>query len=93
MKDKKDKPGVSLMAREIVEEIKGIDGFCTRKFKADILTQGIDYKSLKEGDVLEIGEKKIRITKVGKPCFTDCPVPKEKKPCVLNKNVAFGEYV
>ena len=93
MKDKKEKAGVSLMAGEIAEEIKNIDGFCTKKFRADFVTEGVDYAKLKEGDVLELGGKKVRITKVGKPCFADCPVPKELKPCVLNRNVAFGEYI
>ena len=78
------------MAGEIIEEIKSIDGFCTKKFKADIITNGVDYKALKAGDVLDFGDRKVRITKVGKPCFSDCPV--ENKPCVLNGNVAFGEY-
>ena len=89
--EKKKKSGVSLMAGEIVEEIKGIDGFCTKKFKADIVTNGVDYNALKAGDVLELEGKKIQITKVGKPCFSDCPV--ENKPCILNHNVAFGEEV
>ena len=91
MSEGKKKPGVSLMAGEIIEEIKGIDGFCTKKFKADIVTNGVDYNELKAGDVLELEGKRIQITKVGKPCFPDCPV--EKKPCILNHNVAFGEEV
>lgn len=91
MSEDKKKPGVSLMAGEILEEIKTIDGFCTKKFKADIVTQGIDYEALKAGDVLEPEGRKIRITKVGKPCFSDCPV--ENKPCILNHNVAFAEDV
>ncbi len=89
----KERAGVSLMASEIEEEIKTIDGFCTKKFKADHLTKGLVYKSLKEGDILEANGRKIRITKVGKRCFSDCPVPKEQKPCILNRNVAFGEYI
>lgn len=92
MEEKKKKAGVSLMAGEITEEIKNIDGFCTKKFKADYVTEGVDYGKLAEGDILELGGRKIRITKVGKPCFPDCPVPKEQKPCILNRSVAFGEY-
>lgn len=92
MKDTK-RAGVSLMAGEILESIQAVDGFCIRKFKADIVTEGIDYGRLKPGDVLKYGERKIRITRIGKPCFTDCPVPAEQKPCMLNKNVVFGEYV
>ena len=85
----KKKAGISLMAGEIADEIKSIEGFCTKKFKADIVTTGIDYKKLRENDVLELNGKNILITRVGKPCFPDCPV--ENKPCILNHNVAFGE--
>lgn len=101
------KHGVSLMAGEIKEEIKNVHGFCTEKFHADIITFGVDYKTLNEGDILELSDeryiiseekpelsgKKIRITKVGKPCFPDCPVPPENKPCILNRNVAFAEEI
>ena len=93
MEKTKKKAGVSLIAGEISEEIKSIDGFCTRKFKADHITEGLDYGALKPGDIVEADGKRIKITKVGKPCYKDCPVPAEKKPCVLNKNVAFGEYL
>ncbi len=92
-KHKKDRSGVSLMASEIAEDIKKIDGLCTKKFKADILTDDIDYTDLKTGDILDIDGKKIKLTKVGKPCFPECPLPKDQKPCILNRNVAFGEYV
>lgn len=101
------KHGISLMASEIKDEIKEIGGFCTNKFHANVMTSGIDYSALKEGDVIELSGdnfsfdeesghlagKKIVITKVGKPCFPDCPVPKEQKPCILNRNVAFAEEV
>ena len=91
MSENKKKAGVSLMAGEIIEEIKTIDGFCTKKFKADIITEGVDYSTLQAGDILEIEGRKIQITKVVKPCFADCPV--ENKPCILNHNVAFAEDV
>ena len=37
----------------------------------------------------EADGKPVKITRVGKPCFDECPL--EKKPCILNGNVAFGE--
>ena len=88
----KKKFDVSLMAGEITEEIKTIDGLCTKKFKADHITYGLDYGKLEPGQTVEADGKKIRISKVGKPCFADCPVPKEQKPCILSRSVAFGCY-
>lgn len=84
------KHGVSMMAKEIVEEIKNLNGFCVKKFKADYYTEGLDYSQLKPGQILELEGRKVLVTKVGKPCFDDCPM--EVKPCILNRNVAFGEY-
>ena len=85
-----EKTGVSLMANEAVEAVKKLDGLCTKKFHADIYTNGIDYSKLKVGDIISADNKRVRITRVGKRCFDECTLP--NKPCVLNKNVAFGEY-
>lgn len=85
------KAGVSLMASEILEEVSKLDGLCTKKFKADFYTKGVDYSTLKIDDIIEIEGKKIKISRVGKPCFDECTLP--NKPCILNKNVAFGEYI
>lgn len=85
------KAGVSLMASEVIEEVGMLDGLCTKKFKADYYTKGIDYSRLKAGDIIEIEDKRIKISRVGKPCFDECTLP--DKPCVLNRHVAFGEYV
>lgn len=82
---------VTLTGREIMEAVSGLDGFCTKKFAADILTENVDYLSLKKGDRLCLGEAVIEIASTGKKCFPDCPV--EDKPCLLNANCAFANVV
>ena len=77
------------MAGEIAEDISKTGGLCTGRFHADIVTCGVDYAELREGDIIEAGGRRVRITRVGKPCFPECPV--ENKPCVLQRSVAFGE--
>lgn len=91
MEQKKKKHGVSLMAGEIAEEIAELDGLCTKRFHADIITRGIDYSKLSAGDELYLDGKRIVITRVGKPCFPECAL--EDKPCALNRNVAFAEEI
>lgn len=79
---------ISLMDKSMISYMKEIDGLCMKKFHADIITNNIDYSSLKVGDIIEVNNKKIRLTKVGKPCFSECKL--ESKPCLLSKCVAFG---
>ena len=82
---------VSLAGRETIEEASGLDGFCIKKFVADILTDGLDYSGLSEGTVLRTGEALLRITSVGKRCYRDCPV--KDKPCAFSRGCAFAEVV
>lgn len=80
---------ISLMDEKMINYMKENDGLCMKKFHADIITNNIDYSSLKVGDIIEVNNKKIRLTKVGKSCFSECKML--NKPCALSVNVAFGE--
>ena len=80
---------ISLMDKAMISYMKENDGLCMKKFHADIITDNIDYASIKPGDIIEVNNKKIRLTKVGKSCFSECSLT--NKPCLLSKNVAFGE--
>ena len=82
---------ISLMDKSMVSYMKENDGLCMKKFHADIITDNIDYSKVKSGDIIEVNNKKIRLTKVGKSCFSECKL--DNKPCPLSKNVAFGEDV
>lgn len=82
---------ISMMDESMIEYMKNKDGLCFKKFHADIITKNIDYLQLKIGDVIEVDNQKIRLTKVGKPCFMECKL--ENKPCKLSKYVAFGSNV
>lgn len=83
---------VSLIDAKALEAIKSMDGLCTKRFHADIITEDLDYEQLHAGDVVALKDKKIMIQKVGKECFAECPLPADQKPCILSKSVAFGEY-
>ena len=81
---------ISLMDEKLISYMKEHnEGLCMKKFHADLITNNIDYSSLKVGDIITVNNKKIRLTKVGKSCFSECKL--ENKPCPLSKNVAFGE--
>ena len=80
---------ISLMDKSMINYMKNNDGLCFNRFHADIITEDIDYLKLKVGDVIETNNKKIRLTRIGKPCFKECNF--KDKPCKLSKYVAFGE--
>ena len=82
---------ISLMGEKMITYMKENDGLCMKRFHADIITNNIDYSTLNIGDIITINDKKIRLTKIGKSCFKECKL--ENKPCLLSKNVAFGENV
>ncbi len=66
------------------------DGFCVKKFKCDILTSGLDYKTLKKGDLFHFDDVTLEITIVGKKCFADCPLRIKNNPCNLPRYTAFA---
>ena len=82
---------ISLMDEKMINYMNSNNGLCMKKFHADIITSDIDYLSLNVGDIIDVNGKKIRLTKVGKSCFSECIL--DNKPCPLSKNVAFGEVV
>lgn len=77
--------------RLIDDEVKG---FCHNRFKANFVIQGINTNDLKAGKVLKVGDAIVKITKVKKECFKDCPIVKNSKTsCNVNKEIFFGEIV
>ena len=84
---------VSLMAAELLPGIRQENGFCTKRFCADIETERLDYSNLSVGHILSIDDVSLQITSKGKRCFEDCPLRKEGKQCQLANAVAFARVV
>lgn len=82
---------ISLMAGEAAEEIerKGLTGFCTSKFSANLTTIDLDYRVLRPGDRLAVGNIVLHIGQVGKECFLECPM-EDKADCPIRAQCAFG---
>lgn len=89
------KPGreISLLPGELEEEIRKAEGFCSKKFKANITTLGIDYSSLQKGTQLRIGQALLEITQQGKRCFDECPIRQRGERCPLCSNCAFAKVL
>lgn len=79
---------------EKVEEWRKNDegklGICTKKFKANYVIKNLSQ--YKVGDVIEIDNKKIIITIMGKDCYAkECPLfQKLNHSCQMVEGVGFG---
>lgn len=91
--EKEDIRQISLMAGEILPAIREINGLCTKRFGADIETEGLDYASLSVGDYLIFDDVCLQITGTGKRCFDDCPIRQNGQICELTSHVAFARIV
>ncbi len=81
---------ISLMAGELLPDIRNFGGHCTSRFEADIETKGFNYSAISVGTRLKMGTAVIEITAVGKRCFDDCPIRQRGDRCPLPQHCAFG---
>lgn len=81
---------VSLLDVEAKQAIKDIQkGLCTKRFRADILTTGIDYAALNIGDIFMIGEQSLVVTRK-KGCYEECELRKSGESCPLRNGALFA---
>ena len=48
---------ISLMDEKMINYMKTNNGLCMKKFHADIITNDIDYSSIKPGGIIEVNNK------------------------------------
>ena len=75
---------VSLLAEESVDRMRGL-GFDLPPgaFAENLLTRGIELKTLPVGTVLRCGEALLAVTQIGKECHNDCAIKKAAGKCVM----------
>lgn len=86
---------ISLLDREVRVWMENCEekGLCFARFKENIQIDGGMVPGLKEGDILQIGEAKIRITGRSKRCFPECRLFREGAECRLSTGNAWAEVV
>ena len=52
-------------------------------FAENILTRGIELKTLPVGTVLRVGETRLQVTQIGKECHNDCEIRRLVGTCVM----------
>jgi len=81
---------VSLLDIETKQAIKYIQkGLCTKRFRADILTTGIDYAALNIGDRFIVGGQNFVVTRK-KGCHEECELRKSGEYCPLRNGALFA---
>ena len=75
---------ISLLADESVDKMRAMGWeLAPGAFAENILTRGIDLKSLPIGTVITIGETVLCVTQIGKECHNDCAIKKATGKCVM----------
>lgn len=75
---------ISLLADESVDTMrgKGVE-LQPGDFAENILTRGIELKTLSVGTVLHVGETRLQVTQIGKECHNDCEIRRLVGTCVM----------
>lgn len=77
--------------REILN--RDFRGLCTSRFYANLIIDDLNIDNLKIDDIWQIGQSIIQIRIIGKRCFKECGLFRNKGYCPLLKSVAFGKVI
>lgn len=82
---------VSLLAEESVNQMRGL-GFDLPPgaFAENLLTRGLELKTLPVGTVLRVGAALLAVTQIGKECHNDCAIKQSAGRCVMPTDGIFA---
>ena len=85
---------ISLLADESVDTMRSKGASLNAgDFAENILTKGIDLKSLTVGTRLSVGETELEVTQIGKECHHNCEIRKMTGHCVMPKEGVFAVVI
>lgn len=89
------KKQVSLLAIESFKKIKAKDlKIIPGIFAENITTKNLDFKDIRVGDFLKIGnEVVLKISEIGKKCTKPCSIMKTNGFCIMPKEGVFAEVI
>ena len=75
---------ISLLADESVDTMRALGlNLTPGAFAENILTRGIELKTLPVGTRLQVGSTVLEVTQIGKECHNDCAIKKSAGKCVM----------
>lgn len=85
---------ISLLATESVEPMRQkLPDIPIGAFAENILTEGIELKSLPIGARLAVGETVLEVTQIGKECHAGCAIRTLVGDCVMPREGIFARVV
>lgn len=80
---------LSLETREWMDSQKE-NGLCFKRFKENLLIEGIYEGLINVGSYLTIGNTKLKISLQSKHCFDECSLFSQSRPCMLADGAFFA---
>ena len=81
---------ISLLADESVDTMRSKGASLNAgDFAENILTKGIDLKSLTVGTRLSVGETELEVTQIGKECHAGCAIREQVGDCIMPRRGVF----
>ena len=84
---------VSVMTKATENWMQDKKGLCFRRFKANIVLDGIEEAWLEEGNYIKIGESVLEITGYEQRCFSECERYVKHMECRLMKGCCYAKVV
>ena len=85
---------VSLLPNEAVDELRdALPGLAPGDFAENILTRGLDLKSLPVGTTLACGTALLAVTQIGKKCHNDCEIKRLTGRCAMPSEGIFAVVI
>ncbi len=85
---------ISLLADESVDTMRAMGlTLASGAFAENILTRGIELKTLPIGTRLRVGEALLEVTQIGKECHSDCEIKRITGKCVMPTEGIFAVVV
>ncbi|MDY6794875.1 MAG: MOSC domain-containing protein [Actinomycetota bacterium] len=87
---------VSLLADESIEEVRaqGLEDLKPGDFAENMVTRGVNLRSLNIGDRLGLGERVVlEVTQIGKECHDHCSIFERLGDCLMPREGVFTRVV
>ena len=85
---------ISLLADESVDTMRAMGmELNAGDFAENILTEGIELKTLPVGTRMQVGETELEVSQIGKQCHNDCEIKKLTGKCVMPNEGIFAVVI
>ena len=85
---------ISLLGEESIDRMRALGlNLTPGAFAENIVTRGLELKTLPIGTRLRIGETVLEVTQIGKECHNDCAIKKTAGHCVMPTDGIFAIVV